>query len=146
VVRFWDASAVISLCVSDPSTPVVRGIAEEDPAIAAWWGTVVECSSVLYRLRRQGDLGVSEADLARQGVMRLAEKWSEVLPSHALRDQALRALGLHPLRAGEAFQLAAALVWVQGHPLGRHFISLDTRLRHAARAEGFTVLPLESPR
>ena len=145
-MKFWDASAVISLCVSDPSTLAVRGIAEEDPAIAAWWGTVVECYSALYRLHRQGDLGASEADLARQGVMRLAERWSEVLPSHDLREQALRALGLHHLRAGDAFQLAAALVWAQNHPPGRHFISLDTRLRNAARAEGFTVLPLEWPR
>lgn len=145
-MRFWDASAVISLCVSDPSTLAVRGVAEEDPAIAAWWGTVVECYSALFRLRRQGDLSASEADLARQGVMRLAERWSEVLPSHELREQALRALGLHQLRAGDAFQLAAALVWAQSHPPGRHFISLDTRLRNAARAEGFTVLPLEWPR
>ena len=145
-MRFWDASAVISLCVSDPATRAVRGIAEEDPAITAWWGTVVECSSALFRLRRQGDLGAAEADLARQGVTRLAERWSEVLPSHEVREQALRALGLHRLRAGDAFQLAAALVWAERRPSGQHFVSLDGRLRAAAHAEGFTVLPLEEPR
>ncbi len=145
-MRFWDASAVVSLCMSDPSTLAVRRIAEEDAAITAWWGTVVECHSALFRLRRQGDIGASEVDRARQVVVRLAEGWSEVLPSHEVRDQALRALSLHQLRAADAFQLAAALVWTEGHPQGRHFVSLDTRLRDAARAEGFIAMPFELPR
>jgi uncharacterized protein len=145
-VRFWDASAVVSLCMSDPSARAVRRMAEEDAAIAAWWGTVVECHSALFRLRRQGDIGAAEVERARQVVVRLAEGWSEVLPSQQVRDQALRALSLHQLRAADAFHLAAALVWVEGHPHGRHFVSLDTRQRDAARAEGFTVLPLALPR
>ena len=144
-MRFWDASAVIPLCVIDPSTPTVRRIAEEDAAIAAWWGTVVECYSALFRLRRQGDIGASEVDRARQAVTRLAERWSEVLPSHEVREQALRALGLHQLRAADAFQLAAALVWAESRPSGRPFVSLDGRLREAASAEGFHILPSQWP-
>lgn len=144
-MRFWDASAVIPLCVSDPSTLAVRRIAEEDAAIAAWWGTIVECYSALFRLRRQGDIGASEADRARQVVARLGERWSEILPSDEVRQQALRALGLHQLRAADAFQLAAALVWAEGRPSGRQFVSLDRRLRDAARGEGFTILPEALP-
>jgi len=34
-------------------------------------------------------------------------------------------------------------VWVDRRPLGRHFICLDSRLREAARREGFTALPQE---
>jgi len=45
------------------------------------------------------------------------------------------------LRAADAFQLAAALAWCEGHPRGERFLSLDDRLRDAARREGFTVLP-----
>jgi hypothetical protein len=131
--------------MSDPFTPALRRIAGEDAAIAAWWGTLVECHSALFRLHRQGDIGASEADRARQVVTRLGARWSEVLPGHEVRQQALRALGLHQLRAADAFQLAAALVWAESRPSGRHFVSLDRRLREAARAEGFTVLPLERP-
>ncbi len=140
-MRFWDASAVISLCVSDPSTPIVRRLAHEDEAIAAWWGTIVECYSALSRLRRQGDLTTSDVARARHLLDRLAESWSEVAPAPEVRDQAIRLLGLHPLRAAGALQLAAALVWGDRRPRGHHFVCLDARLREAAHAEGFSVLP-----
>jgi hypothetical protein len=45
------------------------------------------------------------------------------------------------LRAADALQLAAALVWCQGDPLQHGFVCLDQRLREAARREGFTALP-----
>lgn len=140
-MRFWDASAVIPLCVDDPSTARVRRLAHEDPAIAAWWGTVVECCSALSRLRRQGDLTVADLARARHLLDRLAESWSEVTPVPEIRDQAVRLLGLHPLRAADALQLAAALLWADRRPWGYHFVCLDTRLREAARAQGFSVLP-----
>jgi len=140
-VRFWDSSAVIPLCVNDPSTGTVRRLAREDEAIAAWWGTDVECCSALSRLQRQGDLGVSDLTRARLLLDRLAEGWSEISPGPEVRDQAIRLLGLHPLRAADALQLAAAFVWADRRPWGQHFICLDARLREAARAEGFSVLP-----
>jgi hypothetical protein len=47
----------------------------------------------------------------------------------------------HPLRAADALQLAAALVWCDEAPQGTAFVCLDDRLRDAARREGFAVLP-----
>lgn len=140
-MRFWDASAVIPLCVDDPSTATVRRLAREDEAIAVWWGTVVECWSALSRPRRQGDLTAADLTRARHLLDRLAAGWSEVAPATEIGDQAIRLLGLHPLRAADALQLAAALVWADRRPWGYHFVCLDARLREAARAEGFSVLP-----
>ena len=48
---------------------------------------------------------------------------------------------LHPLRAADALQLAAALEWAKGKPSGRTFITLDKQLALAATREGFMVLP-----
>jgi predicted nucleic acid-binding protein len=121
----------------------MRRLAHEDESIAAWWGTVVECYSAFSRLRRQGDLEAPDLDEARHLLRHLAEGWSEVSPGLEVRDQALRLLGLHPLRAADALQLAAAIVWADRRPLGRHFTCLDGRLREAARKEGFIVLPQE---
>jgi hypothetical protein len=45
------------------------------------------------------------------------------------------------LRAADALQLAAALVWSDESPTGEGFVSLDDRLREAARRQGFEVLP-----
>jgi hypothetical protein len=47
----------------------------------------------------------------------------------------------HPLRAGDALQLAAALVACGERPEALPFVCLDDRLRDAARREGFAVLP-----
>jgi hypothetical protein len=40
--------------------------------------------------------------------------------------------------------LAAALVSSEDAPQGETFVCLDTRLRDAARREGFAILPSES--
>jgi predicted nucleic acid-binding protein len=63
-----------------------------------------------------------------------------VAPTLRLREAAGRALAAHPLRAADALQLAAALVWSH-EGSGEAFVCLDDRLRDAARREGFEVLP-----
>ncbi len=70
----------------------------------------------------------------------LADRWREVLPSDAVRDQAQALLGLYPLRAADSLQLAAALAWCRNRPTGRTFLCADTRLAEAAAAAGFTIL------
>ena len=140
-MRFWDASALIPLLVADPAAARMRRLVREDEAIAAWWGTSVECMSALSRRRREGELSQSDLARARDVLERLADGWSEVAPSSEVRDQAVRLLGLHPLRAPDALQLAGALVWADRRPRGHSFVCLDGRLRDAARAEGFTLLP-----
>lgn len=69
----------------------------------------------------------------------MASIWSEILPGENVRKAALRMLMLHPLRAAEALQLAAALVWTSGAPDGCDFVCLDRRLNEAARKEGFRI-------
>jgi hypothetical protein len=70
---------------------------------------------------------------------RLRASWLEIEPSEALRQGAMRLLRVHPLRAADTLQLAAALVWA-GIAAGRGFVTLDQRLADAARAEGFDVV------
>ena len=142
-MRFWDASAVIPLCVSDPNSETMRKLAREDEAMVVWWGTIVECHFAFSRLRRVGDLEPSGVEQASHLLDRLAGYWSELTAGEEVRDQAVRLLGLHPLRAADALQLAAALVWADRRPLRHHFTCLDDRLRDAARREGFIVLPRE---
>jgi len=47
---------------------------------------------------------------------------------------------VHPLRAADSLQLAAALSWVREEPGGASLASLDDNLRIAATKEGFTVV------
>lgn len=140
-MKFWDTSAVVALCLRESHTPRVRNIAQEDRAMAVWWATPVECYSAFARLRRNDILTRAQEDQARRVVSGLAAGWTEVQPSHQVRETASRVLLLHPLRAADAFQLAAGLHWADGQPARQHFVSLDERLREAAQREGFEVLP-----
>ena len=140
-MRFWDSSAVVPLCLAEPHTSVVRPLIDADPRVIVWWGSRTECVSAVMRAQRNGAPGSTLADDARVTLERLASTWSEVQPSEPLRVRAERLLVAHPLRAADACQLAAALVWSRGETARRTFVSFDQRLREAARREGFTVLP-----
>ncbi len=71
----------------------------------------------------------------------MAAEWSEVLPGERIRQRAERLLLTHPLRAADAFQLAAALIWAEETPQGLEVVCLDQNLREAALKEDFTLLP-----
>jgi predicted nucleic acid-binding protein len=112
---------------------------EDDPAIVTWWGTPIECVSAITRLERDQHLdaaGVREA-LAR--LRAVAETWTEVPAVPLVREQATRLLRLHPLRAADAVQLAAALVASDFEPGSLEFVTLDQRQATAAEREGFRV-------
>lgn len=138
-MTFWDTSTLVPLLVREPSTEQARGWLEADPEVVVWWGTEVECAAAIARLRRQGALDVrGEADLLSL-LDTLRRSWTEVLPSDALRTLARRLLRVHPLRASDALQLAAALTWA-GIPGGHTLRTFDERLALAASLEGFTVV------
>lgn len=140
-MRFWDASAVLPLCLNEPSSEVMRSILEEDAAIAVWWGTIVECRSAISRLRREKHLDADGEEAAVAILKTLVDIWSEVEPSGEVKKQALRLLSIHPLHAADSLQLAAAIVMAGLSPDGHPFVCLDNRLREAARKEGFSLYP-----
>jgi predicted nucleic acid-binding protein len=140
-VRFWDTSAVIPLVIDEPESHRAKRLADDDPAIVAWWATRTECMSALARLRRDGVVSANDETRTKRLLLRLAAEWTEIAPGSRLRERAERVLAVHPLRAGDAFQLAAALLWARGKTSRRELVSFDTRLREAASREGFDVLP-----
>lgn len=142
MVKFWDTSAVIPLTILEPSTGMVRPFVDEDASIAVWWGTRVECVSAMARRQREGHISANAMRDARRVMVALAKEWTEVTPTEALRKRAERLLAVHAIRAADAFQLAAALVWARDDPAGNSFVCLDDRLREAANREGFQILPI----
>lgn len=139
-MRFWDASALVPLCVEQPATPDVRLLLDDVPDLAVWWGSPVECWSAFARLRREGALSVEDEEVARARLEDLRGAWTEILPSEAVRELAGRIIRTHPLRAADGLQLAAALIWAGSPPTGS-MVLLDERLARAARLEGLEVLP-----
>jgi len=144
-VKFWDSSALVPLLLEEPRSGLMREVAAADGSLAIWWASPVECSSAVGRLRREGVITVAEEDEIRRSLAALAGCWTEIEPTPTLRNEAVRLLLNHPLRAADALQLAAALAWSGGSVRGHEFVCLDDRLRLAARNEGFTVLPRQAP-
>jgi predicted nucleic acid-binding protein len=114
----------------------------DDPAPAVWWLTSLECWSALARMQRERRLDAEQAQTCAALLDDVARAWTEVPPLDRVRDQARRLVGLHPLKAAEALQLAAALVLSDFEPKTLPFVTLDAQLAAAARREGFEVLGL----
>jgi uncharacterized protein len=140
-MKFWDASALIPLCLRERESSSLKKLLQADQSIVVWWASPIECLSALARLRREEAINIDEEAQAQAVLRALMAGCAEVEPSEAVRDQAARLLRLHPLRAADSLQLAAAMVWCQGDPSHREFVCLDQRLRDAGRREGFIILP-----
>ena len=139
-MRFWDTSALVPLLLEQETTAEVERFLAQDPDMAAWWGTPVECRSAAARLRREERLTVREEDQVLEILDALHQSWLEILPSEEVRNTAHRLLRVHALTATDALQLAAATVWA-GSSDRAELVTFDERLALAARLEGFRVLP-----
>ena len=101
----------------------------------------MECESALFRRDRERLLPRESVERALGRLGALVEDVYVVAPTLALRERAGRLLRGHPLRAGDALQLSAALAWIEDTPRGERFVCLDARLRDAASRQGFAILP-----
>jgi predicted nucleic acid-binding protein len=138
---FWDSSAIVPLCV--PFEKAAQGhrlLRQHVPVV--WWSTHVEVVGALCRLKRARVLAEEQYAAAGRRLESIRSGWREIQPTNLLRDLAEACLDRHELRAADAFQLAAALVWCNEKPKNRPFLCRDLRLRAAARAEGFSIVEL----
>lgn len=141
-MKYWDSSAFLPLVVYETTTTAMQGLVAEDAEVIAWWGSRVEAHSALARLERDGVLVGPAYEAALTRLTKFAASWHEVVPTDVVREQAERLVRTHPLRAGDALQLAAAVVASEHRPTALPLVTLDASLRHAAFREGFTVLPV----
>jgi predicted nucleic acid-binding protein len=140
-VRFWDSSAVAPLIVNERESQAMREQYRSDPWMLVWWGTIVECASALARLERTGSMSAEGIKQSMVRMRALSSAWQEIQPVEEVKETAMRFLRVHNLRAGDAFQLAAAFLAAERRPGSLEFVCLDERLRDAASREGFGVVP-----
>lgn len=139
-MKFWDASAIVPLLVAEITTQSLQALARRDSDMLVWWGSQVECASALARLERSALLDAKGIALAFDRLKELADGWHEIEPSEIIRENALRFLRVHPLRAADALQLAAAFLAAERRPTSLEIVTLDERLADAARREGFALV------
>jgi predicted nucleic acid-binding protein len=141
-VKFWDASAIVPLLIAEASSSGLQALAADDSEMLVWWGSKIECLSAMARLERDTALSARDMTVALERLERLSQAWHEIDPSETVREAAIRFLRVHPLRAADAMQLAAAYLAAERRPASLEIVTLDDRLRTAAHKEGFVVVEL----
>ena len=139
-MRFWDSSALVPLLAMEDVTFRLAELYLKEDGILAWWGTEIECASAIARLEREERLSPREATLALRRLDDFARSWHLIEPVESLRQTARRLLRVHPLRAADSLQLAAAVLASEGQPSTLGFVCLDVRLGTAAQREGFPLI------
>ena len=139
-MRFWDSSSIVPLLVEEAASQRTLETYQSDPSVVVWWATEVECVSALARLEREGTLEEAGFGDALDRLDALSRAWQEIQPTSRTRQIAIRLLRVHPLRAGDAFQVASALTAAEGEPASLPIVTLDERLAGAASREGFRVV------
>lgn len=120
------------------SDEVRRWLASGTPATSRL--TEVEVASALMRRWREGAFAAAERDRALAALVSdlRAVTVVEIVPTVTARARML--LQRHPLRAGDALQLASCLLLRDSTVGAVAFAGFDDRLNQAARAEGLTAI------
>ncbi|MBI3723847.1 type II toxin-antitoxin system VapC family toxin [bacterium] len=139
------------MLVEERHSPGARGLARQDPAVVVWQFAETEAVSALTkRTRMQPPLSEVGLKAALERLDVLAGRWKviQALDEEKLKIVRARARALmlrYQLRAGDALQLAAALIYFD--PPHRHgFVVVDGDLAEAADAEGLTVFLPDAPK
>ncbi len=138
---FWDTSAIVPSFLRESASEQMEKLLGGDRQVAIWWATPLECQSAIHRRHRRAPLPDTALQEAFRRLKILAETAETVSPTDDVLRKAGRLLARHLLRAADALQLSAALVWYEEQQAGQPFVCLDHRLREAAGREGFELLP-----
>jgi predicted nucleic acid-binding protein len=141
---FADSSAVVKLYSVEEGSEEVAALS----AIVVSALARVEVPAAIWRKSREGGLTAGEAALLVRkfesditAVGGAPPRLTMVSVGSQLLAAAASLLGIHPLRAYDAVQLATAMA-VQGvDPSFRGFVCFDTALRGAAETQGLAVIP-----
>lgn len=135
MILFLDTSALVKLYLAEPGSERMRGAATEGHPVAASHLAFAEIHATFARRGREELLLASELEQLRR---RFAGDWEELTQVPIGAEVLALVPGLcerHPLRGGDALQLASALLLVQ-EGLAVTFACSDRRLLDAAAAEG----------
>jgi predicted nucleic acid-binding protein len=138
-MRYFDASALVKRYVREKgSAKVQRLLAAEVPATSRL--SAVEIASAVARRLREGNLSGEDRDRILAALDRDLTAVLVVEVTAAVVTSAQGLLQRHPLRTGDAIQLASCLHLQEHIEEDVTFVGFDDRLLAAARAERLTTL------
>ena len=137
---YLDSSALVKQYYDEPGSGKIRPLFLESTMMATASLSYAEVFSALNRKLRQN---VFSSEQYRRAVEAFDVDWKhlDVVPLYEeVLKRARAALENHDLRAGDAVQLASALVLAASASAPIEFASADRKLNAAAGAEGLSLL------
>lgn len=143
MTTFLDTSALLKRYVDEDGMAAARAIAS--PMVVSDLARV-EAAAALWRHHRLGAIGLTDAsrlaaavarDLSRESPSQIAV----IALTPGLVADAAALTARHPLRAGDAIQLASALAARDADPALDRFATADRTLAEAAERERFMLVP-----
>ncbi len=140
MILYLDTSALLKLYTEEIASAEVREAVAQASTVATSRLSFVEAHAALARKLRAGTLETADHSYLKAC---LEEDWARYLVvevSEGLCQGAADLAERHPLRAGDALQLASALTVRQRVQEQIMFSSFDDRLNHAAAGEHMRLL------
>jgi uncharacterized protein with PIN domain len=140
VTLYAESSAVLAWLLDEPTAPAVRRLFGEAGVVVTSDLTLIECDRVLLRAVALGELTEADAADRRAHLIAVAAHWHVLRIAGEIVDRARQPFPGAPVRTLDAIHLASLLV-ARSAVAGLRLLSLDERVRQAAKGLGVAVLP-----
>jgi PIN domain len=131
---------VLGWLLGEPKAEAVRQILSRAELVLASELTLVECDRILIRRQASGALSGADALRLHGDLIAAARRWSIMRIETAVIERARRPFPVEPVRTLDALHLSSAVIATSS--VGDlAVLSLDDRVRAAARALGLVIAP-----
>jgi predicted nucleic acid-binding protein len=137
---YAESSAVLAWLLGEETGHSVREVLQHTELVMASDLTLVECDRVLIRAVTTGEIDEAAAADRRAHLNAAASHWHLRRVSPDIVERARHPFPAEPIRTLDAIHLASALAFRSAIP-GVELLSLDDRIRRAAKQLGFHVQP-----
>jgi predicted nucleic acid-binding protein len=138
---YAESSAVLAWLLDEPTAPMVRRLLGEAEVIITSDLTLIECDRVLLRAVALKELTEAEAVDRRAYLIAASVNWHVLRIAAEIVDRARQPFPGDPIRTLDAIHLASLLV-ARSAVVGLRLLSLDERVRQAAKGLGVVVEPV----
>jgi predicted nucleic acid-binding protein len=137
---YAESSAVLAWLLGEEAGRSVRQVLQHTELVMASDLTLVECDRVLIRAVTTGEIDEAAAADRRARLNAAASHWHLWRVSPDIVERARHPFPAEPIRTLDAIHLASALAVRSAVP-GVELLTLDDRIRRAAKQLGFQVQP-----
>lgn len=137
---YAESSAVLAWLLGEETGRSVREVLHHTQLVMASDLTLVECDRVLIRAVTTGEIDEAAAADRRAHLNAAASHWHLWRVSPNIVERARHPFPAEPIRTLDAIHLASALAVRSAVP-GLELLTLDDRIRRAAKELGFHVQP-----